>query len=316
MAIMKDTQRFLHFNLEHTGSGEDNHYVDLGKLLSQANRRFYRQGMVYHVANIVFDDADGDADIDVCTAPNTWATQEAWRLGFKHWFQQQRAALDALGIEDVPTWMDFKLSLNADMETDTDQATLIDVNGRTFPTGDWDISSFEVPNDGGAMPTKADVVLMGPNAGSWPDFTQVSLLQELELLLSIPQEDPSFSANTQNTAYGLMSAAQPQPEVVHEVIENMRSENDFPPYGKTVLPGAGTAAAGVPSNPWVARTCMIKGGSSTSSPVAAVGGFAAPCGLLMIETNSSGDNSIGCTIELVPGEYKGVHAYPMRGGGF
>jgi hypothetical protein len=65
---------------------------------------------------------------------------------------------------------------------------------------------------------------------------------------------------------------------------------------------------------------MIKGGASTSSPVAAVGGFAVPCGLLMIETNSSpgsGEtNSIGVTIELVPGEYKGLHAYPMRGGGY
>ena len=41
----------------------------------------------------------------------------------------------------------------------------------------------------------------------------------------------------------------------------------------------------------------------------------------MIETNAAGDystnsNSIGVTIELVPGEYKGVDAYPMRGGGF
>ena len=131
MAILEDTHRFLHFNLTHTGTGEDNHYVDLGKLLSQANRRAYRQGMVYHVANIVFDDADGDADIDVCTAPQNWTTQRAWQLGFTHWLKQQQSAMAAIGHNSLGKWSDFKICLNDDMRDDTDQATLIDVNGNT-----------------------------------------------------------------------------------------------------------------------------------------------------------------------------------------
>ena len=116
-------------------------------------------------------------------------------------------------------------------------------------------------------------------------------------------------------------SSQGNADLVQEVILDLEADNDYPPYSASKIMGADAAGAGEPSSPWVARTCMIKGGSSTSSPVAAVGGFAAPCGLLMIETNAAGDyssnaNSIGVTIELVPGEYKGVHAYPMRGGGF
>ena len=143
--IMKDTQRFLHFNLAHTGDGEDNHYVDLAKLLSQVNRRSYRQGMVYHVANIVFDDADGDADIDVCTVPNNWVTQAAWQAGFRNWMMQRRAAHKALGLERAGKWEDFKIRINADSVSDVDQATLIDVNGNTFASGDWDYSHSRFP---------------------------------------------------------------------------------------------------------------------------------------------------------------------------
>ncbi len=317
MAILRDTQRFLHFNLTHTGTGEDNHYVDLAKLLSQANRRAYRQGMVYHVANIVFDDSDGDADIDVCTMPQNWTTQAAWQLGFKAWFQQQSAAMRSLGHDSLGKWSDFKIGLNSDSLDDVDQATLIDVNGNTFGVGDWTLSKFIVPDDGGADPTDCDVYMMGANAGTYPTISKASLLAQLEYALQKPQEDPDLAAGSDLSVYSLMSPEASDAEVLAEVIKDIEADNDMPPYDHDNVQGAGTAGTNKPSSPWVARTCMIKGGGSTSSPTAAVGGFAAPCGLLMIESNSSVDaNSIGVTIELVPGEYKGVHAYPMRGGGF
>lgn len=309
--IMKDTQRFLHFNLTHTGTGEDNHYVDLGRLLSEANRRSYRQGMVYHVANIVFDDAQGDADIDVCTAPNNWTTQEAWRVGFRSWLAQQRAAIDSVNA-DLGKWSDFKVGLNSDALTDVDQATLIDVNGNTFAQGSWDLSHYVIEGH-----DDVDIVLMGANAGSYPNYTRVGLLTQLEMALQTVDKDPEFNrSDYDETIWTLLSTDQTDDEQLQEVLEDIVAENELPPYDKSKVLGAFSAGSGRPSSPWVARTCMIKGGASTASPVAAVGGFAAPCGLLMIETNSSVDgNSIGCTIELVPGEYKGVHAYPMRGGG-
>lgn len=318
MAILNDTHRFLHFNLTHTGTEEDNHYVDIGKLLSEANRRSYRQGMVYHIANIVFDDAQGDADIDVCIMPNNWTTQAAWQAGFRHWLLQQQAAMSSLGHAELGAWSDYKIHLNADSISDVDQATLIDVNGNTFATGDWDYSKYIVPNDGGAAPTDCTITMMGEGAGAFPAVTRVSLLQALEQSILAPQSDPNLDSNSEYTLWSLLSDQASSSEVLTEVIKDLEADNDLPPYDVDVIQGARTAASsGRPSSPWVARTCMIKGGASTSSPVAAVGGFAAPCGLLMIETNSSvNGNSIGVTIELVPGEYKGVHAYPMRGGGF
>ena len=320
MAILRDTHRFLHFNLTHTnegGSTEDNHYVDLAYLLSAANRRAYRQGMVYHVANIVFDDAQGDADIDVCTMPQNWTTQRAWELGFRNWRMQQKAALLALGQSESGTWSDFKIHLSKDSMDDTDQAALIDVNGNSFSYGDWVHSKFEIPQDGDTDPTEAEIIMMGRDYGTHPDLDPVSLLAQLEYAMNIPQESPALDASAQYSIYAAMSKDAPDSEVLEEVIKHIQDDNDLPPYSATKIMGAEDAGSGRPSSPWVVRSCMIKGGASTASPVAAVGGFAAPCGLLMIETNSSTDgNSIGVTIELVPGEYKGVHAYPMRGGGF
>ncbi len=318
MAILRDTMRHLHGDLTHTGDSEDFHYVDLGKLLSQINRRSYRQGMVYHVANIVFDDAQGDATINVGVVPNTWTAQAAWKLGFHSWLEQQSAAVESMGRRDLGSWSDFKVPINADMRGDADQFGVIDIEGNTFPVGDWDYSKLILPQRSGAYPDTCNIDFMGASAGTWPELTTVSLMEELQKILLAPPENPEFiDSNVQNSVYALMSGDQPDTEILREVIQDQETDNDLPPYNVGTVPGAGAPGAGLPSDPWVARTCMIKGGNDTASPVAAVGGFAAPCGLLCIETGSSVDgNIIGMNIELVPGEYKGVHAYPMRGGGF
>ena len=291
--------------------------MDIAKLLSQVNRRAYRQGMVYHVANIVFDDAQGDATINVGTVPNTWTAQASWQLGFKAWLEQQRNAMESLGIDELGRWSDFKIPINEDMRDDPDQFGVIDIEGNTFPAGDWDYSRFVIPDDGGADPNDCDITMMGASSGSHPNYTRVGLRQQLQWALEIPQEDPNLAANSNFSVYSLMSPDQPSTHVLRDVIADIETDNDLPPYSSTLVPGGGTPGAGVPAEPWVARTCMIKGGAGTASPVAAVGGFAAPLGILVIETGSSVDgNVIGMNIELVPGEYKGVHAYPMRGGGF
>ena len=317
MAIMRDTFRHLHGDLTHNGTSEDFHYVDLAKLLSQVNRRSYRQGMVYHIANIVFDDAQGDATINVGVVPNTWTAQAAWKLGFEHWREQQRAAMKSIGHKDLGRWSDFKIPINHDMRGDADQFEVIDIEGNTFGVGDWTYSKYIIPDDGSDDPNSCDIEMMGPSVGSFPARSRVSLLQELEYALQKPQEDPDLATDVDKSVYALLSADQPDTLVLQDVLQDIETDNDMPPYDHDKVQGAGTPGTNIPAEPWVARTCMIKGGAGTASPVAAVGGFAAPLGLLCIETGSSVDgNVIGMNIELVPGEYKGVHAYPMRGGGF
>ena len=309
---MLDTHRFLHFNLTHTGTGEDNHYIDIGLLLSRANRRFYRQGMNYHVANIVFDDSDGDADIDVCTLPNTWMTQAAWQKGFQEWNKQQVALEKASGVKRGK-WLDFRIDMTKNARDDVDNINLIDANGNTFPVGDSDYSRYQIANDSSNVIECHDIYMMGSITGSAPDYTGIGLLECLEWALGDdPQEDPDLHTHFDILPWQYLSGDSANSEVNEEVAEDWEEFQDNPPYNALVVPGADTAGSGRPSSPWVVRSCKLKTGALS----AAVGGFTAPCGLLMIESDSSTDgNSIGVTIELTPGDYKGVHAWPMRGGG-
>ncbi len=314
MAFQQDTQRILRFDLTHTGTDEDFHYVDIAKLLSQANRKSYRQGMSYDVASVVFhDSASSETYIKCCTAPNTWALQAAWQVGFANWMQQQQAAIDTLHDGRAGPWHDFKVYINNDMISDVDKPFLIDTEGRSFPTGDWTYSKYLVPEEGSSSPDTASIGLMGAHVGA-PfdgDMTYASLLEALENTINAPQENPDTLTHT--TLWAALSPAASDMEVVRDVLADFEADNDLPPYSPTVIPGAGTAGVGRPSNPWVVREASIQGGAHK---MAAVGGFTVPCGLLVIETDHGvDDNTIGVTLELMPGDYKGVSARPMRGGG-
>lgn len=315
MAFDTDTHRFLHWNLTHTpdDDDEDFHYLDIAKMLTEINRKSYRQGMSYDVANITFHDSDPDETfIKVCTAPNTWPTQAAWQLGFKNWFQQQEAAANTMGLDDLGPYSDFKVFLNPDHIDDPDVAVFVDSEGNTAPSGDWDYSEFKVPVDGSADPSDCKIVLMGAGLG-FPEATRASLLREFEKVLNVPQEDPAVP-NIANSLYAMLSPEASDMEVIQAVMDDIESDNDLPGYAADKILGAGgTAGAGVPTDPWVIRECCIPGGGAH---MAAVGGFTAPCGLVCIETKQATDaNIVGVTLELVPGDYKGVSARPMRGGG-
>ena len=318
VAFDLDTQRILRFNLAHTGSDEDFHYFDIAKMLSQANRKSYRQGMSYDVASIVFHDSDSsETYIKVCTAPNTWAMQAAWQAGFREWLKQQRAALDSVGLDRFGPWHDFKVYINQDHIADADKPLLIDSEDNTFGAGEWIYSSFIVPDDPSDSSHGPDTVpigLMGAHVGAVTDsdMTYASLLEVLENTIRTPEENPDLPAAVADNLWSWISPEQSEPEVLKTSVTRLEADNDLPPYHLTTIPGAGAAGAGVPSAPWIARECCIQGGAHH---MAAVGGFTVPCGLMVFETQQDGDDTIGVTLELVPGDYKGVSARPMRGGG-
>lgn len=314
VSIHDETHRFLHFNLTHTGTDEDAHYIDLAKLLSQINRRTYRQGMTYDVANMTFhDSASSETFIKVCTLPRTWPLQLAWKIGFQQWMRQQRAALEATGLPDFGPWHDFKIYMNADHITDVDKAQFIDMEDNTVTAGEWVYSTYEIAQPGSTDPEEAKICLLGANAGSYPAINQVSLMSQLEKTLGRPAEDPVMPDAASTSVWALMSEAQPDAEVLKEVIGSLEDDNDLPPYSTTIVPGSGTPGAGRPSWPWVIREACIQGGAHHMT---ATGAFSAPCGFVLVETDhGSDDNTIGVTLELMPGDYKGVSARPMSGGG-
>ena len=51
------TQRYLYYDLAHTGTEEDFHYIDLARDLSAVNARLYRQGMMYGIQSFSIHDS-------------------------------------------------------------------------------------------------------------------------------------------------------------------------------------------------------------------------------------------------------------------
>lgn len=297
----EDTHRFLRLQLTHDSSGTGNidyHWVDLARVMSQINRRLYRQGGTYHIANISILDTDGDVDIQFSGLPTTWPTQAAWKQAFELWKQQRASVQDVTNISSK--WSDFKVFLN-NASRSWDVLNFTDSQGDAMGTGDWNYSKMFLDEDGDNT-DDFELHMMGANNGSLPAGTCVSagLLANFEDVLQIPQSEPDVPANANLSLFTLMSRAGADTELNKDLVDAMETDNDQPPYSQTLVPGAKTASG----DPWVYREVSIK---TSQAPSVMIPGFAVPLGLVALKTTSStDDNVIDLIIELVPGKYKGI----------
>ncbi|MDG1950880.1 MAG: hypothetical protein P8J32_08775, partial [bacterium] len=311
--MTQHTHRFLYVDLAHSGNGEDAHYIDLAHLLSQMNRRLYRQGMLYHVANISIHDSQGDARVKFSTAPNTWATHTAWNTAFTNWKKMRALALDATSDSyRVPKWSDFKVYINKEHVIDTDWVKALDDEQNQVGSGEWDYSDISFWKSGNQYDNFA-IGLMGnhqfssiTNEATAFDSSYggyISCLEGLQEIWNAPVSngtDPSFD----DSVFAGMSMF--NGPVIEDVLLEIEKEGDNPPYSTYFVGSNDNPTADVGAFP--VRECHI---ASTYQPMARVGGFPVPCGLLQVETESGDDNTIGLLIEMAAGPYKGVLAENM-----
>jgi len=304
----RQTHRFLRFILTHNGDDghEDFHYIDLAQQLSLINRRLYRQGMVYHVANITVHDGDGDAFVKFCTAPNTYITHKAWATGFRNWKKQRAMVLQGMDQSLVPrsltgAWSDFKVYLNADHIDDVDKPTFSDIENTNISTaGDWDYSKFYQDYDANGVQDEMYIHLMGGHDGTTLDWDSIGLIEALDEIWPTQGQEPVVDSAASTSIYiNMFDSGQ------DEIMDDIENESDDPPYSSSLMPGANASAP----YPWEVREVHL---GTSANKTGYVGGFPVPCGLLCIETKSSGlGNEIGLLIEMVPGKYKGVMAERM-----
>ena len=114
-----------------------------------------------------------------------------------------RAALDALGMSDLPKWQDYKLYLDSGHRTESaDLAALIDVNGNTFTAGDWTYSKYQINDDDGTV-DESNIQMMGDHAGTAPSFTTVSLLMALEQQINLAGDrTPQLDSEAETIPWG------------------------------------------------------------------------------------------------------------------
>jgi len=277
--------------------------------------------MVYQVANVTIHDSDGDCFIKFCTAANNHSTRRAWNIGFDNWKKQRAIALTGITGQQTGKWSDFKVFLSNNHRGNTDsQHSYEDIGGiqvqqmsgglmpsdvenNEMVLGEWIYSQFyehEEYDTAGAV-DQSDIVLIGNHKKDGTDMQAVSLVQAYQEILNIPTTSPAAVGLLENSWYSRMFNAGND-----EIVQDIDDENDMPPYSAAYLIGG---MSNMPS-PQQKRVAHI---ASSYSPMAQVGGFSVPCGLLCIETKNfdAAENKVGITIEMVPGDYRGFAAQPM-----
>lgn len=283
------------------------------------NRRLYRQGMCYHIANITMHDSQGNCNAKFSIAPNTWPTHTAWKLFFNAWKKQRAQVMEDSPVQS-PKWADFKVYLNKEHITDGDWGKVVDDDGEDISdssdttNGEWDYSDISF-SYGGTRKDNMAIGLLGNHSiassitnEESPDDTSydgyVSILEGLQEVRRYPTDDGTVDTDLEDSI--LVGMNLHHSLGVEDQILQLEDEGDKPPYPVDFVGGSDNPADDTGAFP--VRHLNI---ASTYSPIAQVGGFPVPCGLMQIKTVCSSENTVGMIIELAPGSYKGVAALPM-----
>jgi hypothetical protein len=307
---------------KNAASGSNLNYVDTARELSKVNRRLYSQSRMYAFQGLTFIwRADGNVpaqatdlatvEVTVRTAGNSWVVQNAHVKGHALWNQMQDLVLD-----DNPSikgkWHDYKIRLHAD-QISAREMFAIDGRGVAYLPGDWDMSTYVMPQHdvdpvtGLPLPaTTFTAVLIGDETAS----TRSLVKAYEESRATVQPVDPNVPAGMSTSFFNLLTdSGSQEPELADEI----EDENDEPPYDADDYPG-GDANAPEP-------VTVGYGAISAAEVDGRIGGFVAPIGVLEIEVkgfDATGaaiiaDNmpNIDLVLHVAPGMYKGVASVPM-----
>jgi hypothetical protein len=313
--------RFLRFQLTNsaTPGTETSHFIDLAKALSEVNRRLYRQGKVYQVANISVTSRNTvDGLISFSTAPDTWVTRAAWNRGFKMYEAMQKKVLDLPGSKSRKgRYNDFKIYLSDDHRTSTSiQAGPLDNGNNEAGTGEWVYSTYQSPDGIGNNSDEFTAHLLGGHTGSAGSRTSVGLVYSYgESRATISLENPLMDEDGSDDPLLNLFDAGTQ---VDEIAADLENDGDNAPYKLTISSNpddVGEYYPGSVSNlpkPMVNRLAGIGQQGGTSAPTIMLPGFTAIAGLLEVEIQSQAPSDVfDVLIELAPGSYKGVAAFDI-----
>tara|TARA_B100001142_G_C14315795_1_gene648428 strand:- start:1169 stop:2155 length:987 start_codon:yes stop_codon:yes gene_type:complete len=312
------TQRFLYYNLTNTASSasasgryEDSHYIDLAAGLSAINRRLYRQGRQYHIANISLIDTQGDTKVRFCTLPQVWTTSKAHKLMFDAWKDQRARALENSPSNVTGRWADFKTYMSQQHAKEARELIAAGKPGVTLPVfsdldaipdGEWEYSDVTYLKSGNELSNQTLFMMGNHISGASAEEDGVGVLTALQEMMAIPPESPILPANLDKSIIMSMNPATGTDNV--DTLANIMDDNDLSPY-------AGTRVLGADSTSTNSESLVIRELGWSAQGIASLPamGFPVPLGLLEVRQDDKDEgNVIGLIVELVPGEYKGVHA--------
>jgi hypothetical protein len=305
----KGTPAQLRLSFEFSGSATQ--YIDIAKALSIINRKMYRQGCYYYVNSVEFYD-NANATVNLHTLPDTWVTRAAYRRAKGLFDELNIRALENIGSGLPGTYHDFRVFMDDRHRQLTTSANpaLHNVNdgANAIVADDWDYSQFVTAdkNDGVAPADEFSAHMLGPTvevgSGATSDVQSVGIIESYKMTRATVQTDNPNMVNLDLADPLLNLFDYSSEEVQNDVITNLNTANDEPPYNLDQYVGE---AAGHLQH--VARLV-------TSTEVGRVSygpGFCAPLGLICVDPLSSVDSPYRIVLNLLQGTYNGVYAERM-----
>lgn len=257
----------LEFNV--TANAGD--YIDLSGLLSNANRRLYRQGFVYHASFATDNGTPAGLANHVTVLGDTWYLRKAYALAFKMWMRSNREEKEA-GVKPG-RWNDFRVRYEAAQLADASN-TVGPYNGAN---GEW---LFTVARDAGGAAAGRTFAMVGSTTAN-----EYGILEEYDQQLDMTLNTPAQSQASE-VAYSQLIT-----EVSDIQADILQEDGDFPPYN-----GATMTAQEVTYK--LTSPLSLPGTAYFRTPMVPV-----PLGLVKV-----GAGGFTGRIQVKAGRYKGVAA--------
>jgi len=282
--------------MRYTFSANGTYYIDLAKDLSIQERKLHRGKQLFTVYGGYVKDVDGST-VHINTAPNTWPVKRAINRSFNLWRKMIARTLADMQGAGTGSYSDFKVYLNKEHASSHDGASpailkeCVDAEGLPLWGGiapEWAYSTLtsEDPDGaGGGAPDQYQLHIVGPHAGSDPNWTSIGTLESWVNSRALPSFNhpnlpPQFPNDPLNN---LFDAGDVQDDRLNVLSE----ENDDAPYDEDKMFGNAQLANVTPGGSNNLQR-MSSSQTSTANPITSVMGFTAVCGLLQVVVTGSG----------------------------
>ena len=292
--------------------GPVNNYIDLSQCASIVNRRFYRQGINWAVADFKVITSGGvTGTMSVQRIPHTWVAANAWKKAFNAWNKQQKEALaDSGALNAAAKFRDFKIHMDVTHVANGFAANLLPAasNGVVATPGEWEASQIVLPNSGSdgssiTLPTERALHMVGINVNGTSSRGMIEGYADSRAYPQSPDPVSPDLDSSQNWLARMFDVGND----IDSVLDNATDTNDELPYDQVNYPGGAGQMAALAYHDGANVTATTVGG------VTHLSGGQFYCGLIRFDTDLTipeGQSAV-LKITLVPGSHRGYLCEPM-----
>lgn len=275
------TQRTIRLIGENT-LGTVNRRIEADRILSETNRRLYRQSKVYPMKiDIDLDSPLAASGIKVYALNDTWDLHGAYKYAMKSYYNAMKEEMEMSGGQ-IGRWHDFRIITGVDSNLLVPLIHNQALSGSRVDVGEH--SYTQIVDSAGTQ--------RGFGLQAATDAFNYSILSEWS---NVDQVDDDPVTSSANTPYNQLTD-----EIDDANRDRLQSEGDEAPYNTTAI-----------TSPW-RRVATLKVGPAGEQKLS-TGFFDAPLGMVILvggfaPSGSGQDN--GIQVSFQHGDYKGVKAYP------